>query len=169
VYLEDCEEDGEEDLWYGAPTDNHLPQICESGQCEPAESFRGGEDDLPGHDLMLNSTSAWAMAEAALESASSTSPKLDWSDPEFHEIERENIPAGLGIAEDILVMAVPISGKLPNDNTFYLCIQIDSLDPESDDEMTDARFDAGKSGTGRQFVVYYRAHGERRKGLVWLK
>jgi hypothetical protein len=167
-YFESCEEEPGVEMWYGEPSNSIRPQECvdEEEQCE-AEAY-GGEKakGIVGHGSALTPASAWGMARAALQAAKKQVHQLKWDDPEFHEIPKTKIPEGFEITSNIFVMAIPISGKSPTTDTYYLCIQIDTAEGE---DLTDAEFDDPVLGSGRQFTIKYDVDGEERFGLVWLK
>jgi hypothetical protein len=167
LYSESCDEEPTDELWFGMPKNSLRPQVCldEEEQCE-SEGYGERNKGIEGHGSTLTDESAWGMARAALQAAKKKVHQLTWGQPEFHEIPRRKIPEGLEITSNVLVMAVPINGKRPTTDTYYLCIQIDSLESE---DLTEAEFEDGVDGSGRQFSIKYHVDGEDRTGLVWLK
>jgi hypothetical protein len=182
-YLEDCEEEPVEEYWYGQQSSSTLPQVCTNDAnclCEGAQ-MRGSKSSGPditkplqGHEKAYDSTTAWNKTEAALEYAAAGAAidgkKLDWHEPQFHEIPKAELPEDFQTdASSILVMAVPVMGTHPDESVRYLCLQIDSLDPQSHHKLTPAKVVGVDAGKGQQFRMKYRVHEKTRKGIVWLK
>jgi hypothetical protein len=165
----DCNDD-EESLWYGTPYNNSLPQICESGNCQPYEDDDERFGALPGHGQTLVGTKAWEMFRAGIQAAILKSPGLEIGEPSYHSIARSNLPANVQGSGDLLVMAIPMTvhakGSRIDGKTYFLCIQIDSAQGLP---LTNATFEKGKAGAGSQFHITDRVKDEERKGLVWLK
>lgn len=178
-----CSEDGEIELWYGNPTHDDLPHTCtqsSSCQCEPADievnkqSGNTWAKKVPGHGKSYNSTTAWREVEDALEKAAQEAEEqgleLDWHEPQFHEIASNDTPAEFqNNGASLLVMAVPVVGTYPTSETYFLCLQIDSLDLQSDHKITPMKVETKKVGHGKQFRIKYRVNERYRTGLVWLK
>lgn len=167
--FETCDE-GEEELWYGAPGNIARPQDCESNQCEVYEGRRGVQRALPGHGHPLAGARAWDVIRMGLESAKQKTPKLEYGTPLYHKIPQINIPEGLATTSDMLVMAVPINVHVKDSpldgKTYYLCVQIDSAEGLP---TTAATFEDGELGSGSQLKIVYHVNGDVRTGLVWLK
>lgn len=169
--LDDCSEVGEEELWWGHPSNTSLPQVCENGNCE---AYQGGDRraalPLPGHGEELVGAKAWDVFRVGLESAARKMPGLEFGIPLYHKIPRNRLPASVVINGDMLVMAIPFTvhakGSRIDGRVYYLCVQIDSAGGLP---LTTAAFEKGKAGTGSQMRIDYRVNGEARKGLVWLK
>ena len=167
----DCSQVGEEELWFGQPTNSVLPQICDEDECE---DYQGDDQRIaqtfPGHGQELVGVKAWEIYRVGLEAAVRKMPGLEYGAPTFHKIPQKNIPANVTAAGDMFVMAIPMivhaKGSRIDGKTYYLCIQIDSAEGAP---LTAATFEDGKSGAGRQMQIKYRANGDVRKGLVWLK
>lgn len=164
--------DGEEGLWYGYPSNNSFPQICEYGNCEEYEGPDGRSASIvPGHGQEFVGVKAWDVFRVGLESAVRKMPGLEFGTPSYLIIPRKSLPAKLKATSDITVMAIPVSvhrkGSKFDGNNYYLCIQIDSAEGVS---ISKATFESAKLGKGSQFNVNIKSKsGETRKGLVWLK
>lgn len=166
-----CNDAGEEDLWYGSPSNSTLPQICANNDCEEYQGDdRRAASTFPGHGQELVGVKAWDVFRVGLESATRRMPGLEFGTPLYHKIPRKNVPANVVAAGGMVVMAVPmtvhVKGSRLDGKTYYLCVQIDSV---AGLPITAATFENGKQGTGSQMHVNYRVNGDARKGLVWLK
>jgi hypothetical protein len=171
-HMTSCDDAGEEGIWYGAPSNSSLPQICSNYECEAY----GGEGQriaatFPGHGQELVGAKAWDVFRVGLESATRKMPGLEFGAPTYHIIPRKNLPAQLKATRDMVVMAIPINvhvkGSRFDGNSYYLCVQMDSAIGLP---ITTATFEDGKLGIGSQLHVKYRVKsGEVRKGLVWLR
>ena len=167
----DCGETGQEDLWFGEPTNSSLPQICDNDECE---DYQGDDQRVaqtfPGHSQDLVGMKAWEIYRVGLEAAVRKMPGLEYGTPSFHKIPKKNIPASVASAGDMFVMAIPMvvhaKGSRIDGKTYYLCIQIDSAEGVP---LTAATFEDGKAGRGSQMQIKYRVNDDARKGLVWLK
>ena len=173
THIDNCS-DGVEEMWWGYPDEGTPPQQCTLANCEQYEGGFRGEVGFPGHDLSLSGIEAWALIEKHLLLAKRKNPSLSWNESQLrcHQIPNNRIPTALGIAGDIIVMAVPITVEDPdsplNKKKYYFCLQVDS--PEGIG-LTPADMGVGKmrDGAGRQFAIDYVVADQDRKGLVWLK
>lgn len=167
--LIDCNDD-EEGLWYGTPYNSSLPQICEDGNCQPYEDDDERFGAMPGHGQALVGIKAWEMFRVGIEAAARKSPGLEFGEPSYHSIARNNLPTNVPGSGDLLVMAIPMTvhakGSRIDGKTYYFCVQMDSAQGLA---LTNATFEKGKAGAGSQFHIKYRVKGEERHGLVWLK
>jgi hypothetical protein len=167
-----CNDEGEEGLWYGSPSNTTLPQLCGYQQCEEYQGTgRHAAAIFPGHGQELVGVKAWDIFRVGLESATRKMPGLEFDSPTYHVIPGKSLPATLKTTRDMVVMAIPlnvhIKGSAFDGNTYYLCIQMDSADGLP---ITKAVFENSKRGRGSQLSVKYRVkNGEVRKGFVWLK
>jgi hypothetical protein len=167
----DCNETGEEDLWFGQPGNYDLPQICENNECEEYQgNDRRGAQALPGHGQILVGAKAWDVFRVGLESAARRKPGLEYGTPTYHKIPRRNLPANIVASGDMIVVAIPMvvhaKGSRIDGETYYLCVQIDSAEGVT---LTPATFENGKPGRGSQMQIKYRVNGNMCNGLVWLK
>jgi hypothetical protein len=166
----DCSDEPEEGLWYGAPYNSTLPQICEDGDCQPYE----GDDErvaaAPGHGQSFVGIKAWDVFRVGIEAAVRKTPGLEYGVPAYHKIPRSSLPTSIASKGDLLVMAIPMTvhakGSPIDGKTYYFCVQIDSAEGLA---LTNAAFEKGKQGSGSQLHIKYRVKGEKRNGLVWLK
>jgi hypothetical protein len=167
--FESCEEVGEEELWYGLPSNSSRPQACD-GECEEYSGKRATTEKFPGHGHALAGKEAWKTISMGLEAAKKKTPRLEYGEPEYHIIPHDKLPDGLEMTEAMPILAVPIT--LPaTENTgvgrvLYLCFQVDSI---GDADVTDAAFENAKLGRGEQLKVAYQVDDEGRTGLVWLR
>lgn len=170
VYVENCEEPGEEDLWYGEPSNAERPQVCEENTCENFDVKRTGVGGLPGHGHALTGADAWKTVQQGLQAAKKKTPKLEYGVPQYHKIPQEKLPEGLEMTEDLCILAVPITvhvaGSSADGRVYYLCFQLDSI---GDAKFTEATFGDAKLGSGEQLHVPYQVEGKSRTGLVWLR
>jgi hypothetical protein len=167
-----CDDEGEEELWFGNPSNSTRPQICESNSCEDYEEDGGrAASTFPGHGQQLVGVKAWDVFRVGIESAARKMPGLEYGTPTYHILPRKNLPTKLKATQDMIVMAIPMEIHIKDSRldgkTYYLCVQLDSAEGLP---ITKAAFENGKPGTGSQLNIKYRVKsGEVRKGLVWLK
>jgi hypothetical protein len=169
-HITSWDDEGEEGLWYGIPSNSTLPQICGNNDCEDYEGQRSAAI-LPGHGQELVGVKAWDVFRVGLESAARRMPGLEFGSPGYLVIPLKCLPTKLKATRDMIVMAIPINvhikGSPFDGNNHLLCIQIDSADGLS---LSKAVVEDAKPGRGSQYHAKIRAgNGEVRKALVWLK
>ncbi len=165
---------GEEDMWFGQPSNAYRPQICLNNECEPYGQEIASERGVPpGHGMDLTASSAWGMIKAGLKSAQKKTPGFKWDDAEYHVIPRAQIHADIEVNTDIDVIAVPIKviyvrTNPPTVTTVHFCLE---FNPAEGEETTPVDVVSSKPGKGRNFSMKYKLPGENqeRTGLVWLK
>lgn len=171
-HITSCSDEGQEGLWYGAPTNFSFPQDCEENQCE---EYQGPENRLaasfPGHGQELVGTKAWDVFRTGLESAARKMPGLEFGAPSYYVIPHKSLPVQLKATRDIVVMAIPVSVHIKESRfdgrNYYLCVQISSAEGV---QLSQATFEGTRTGRGRQFRIKIRPqNGDARLGLVWLR
>ena len=82
-----CNDEAEEGLWYGCPSNSTLPQLCSYQQCEEYEgSGRQAAAKFPGHGQELVGAKAWEVFRVGLESATRKMPGLEFGSPTYHVV-----------------------------------------------------------------------------------
>jgi hypothetical protein len=171
-HVTSCNEQPQEVLWYGWPSNSTLPQQCGYTACEEYQEPNGPSvASFPGHGQELVGLKAWEVVRVGLESAIRKSPGLEFGTPSYHIIPGKSLPEKLKATRDMVVMAIPMSVHVKTSrfdgNKYYLCVQVESTNGLP---ISKATFEDVKLGTGSQLLVKFRTRtGEVRKGLVWLK
>ncbi len=89
-HLTSCDDEGEENLWYGAPSNSTRPQVCADNDCEDYEEDGGREAaTFPGHRQQLAGVKAWEVFRVGLESATRKTPGLEYGTQMYHNIPRK--------------------------------------------------------------------------------